>query len=76
LIAADYFFDTKPKIAVYDDDFAARDAAAGDQEFGGLVDHLIEFDDGAGHQTENIAEQHFFFAEADGGFELDVQEKR
>jgi len=73
LIAADDFGDAKAEVAIDDHDFATGDAAPGYEEFGGFVDHLIEFDDGARHQTENIAEKHFFFTEADGGFEFDVQ---
>jgi hypothetical protein len=74
LAAADDFRDAEAEVAVDYYHFAASDAAAGDEEVGGFVHQLIELDDGTGEQAEYFAEEHFFFAEADGGFEFDVEE--
>src|SRR5277367_4639887 len=69
------FGDAQTEISVDDDNFAASDETAGDKQLGGLVDQLIEFDDRTRHQAEDFAEQHVALAEADGGFEFNVEEQ-
>src|SRR5271169_1960976 len=69
------FRDLKAKVSVNNDDFAARDQTSCDKQFSGLVDHLVEFHNGAGHKPENIAKQHFVAAKANSGLELDVEKQ-
>jgi len=62
-IDAGDFGDAKSEITVDDYDFAASNEAAGDEELSGLVDSLIELDDGTGHEAEDVAKKHLSLAE-------------
>jgi hypothetical protein len=71
----DDFGDADAEAIIDDDDFAAGEAFAVNEEINRGIGRLIELDDGAGGELEDVAHGHLAGAEFDGELDAEIQEE-